>query len=149
MRTQNFWLCAILAFSLSACGGGGESGADSTPSSLECKLSSRYAPVVAQNSARVTYSGSDLAVDDITYKASDLKTESCVKGELLVMAKAGRLGELTTLIDGFKLRINDSYTGVEGLFISIPVGFEVQWLNALKAQGPVQSVDFNGLVTTQ
>jgi hypothetical protein len=112
---------ALIALSIPGCGG------SDSPSQEEVKQTKETV----------------LVVEGVSYQRTPPPIGEFAPGQVLVKPVAGRELELQQILQKYSLSIYQ--TGALSLVISVPVGFEWQWVQALHGFQFVEYAELNGL----
>lgn len=128
----------MLAFFLSACGGG-DGGDGAQPPEAEA---------ISNASGTVRYTeGGGLVVNGKIYARGKSTDGNYSKGDLLLGFKPGRKSQVTSMLGDFQLPISTYFDALDMMSIRVPVGYEEQWRAALADQPDIVGAYLNEVHT--
>lgn len=98
--------------------------------------------VAGAAAAQVAYSGDSLNVDGRIYSRNP-STGRFVPGQVLAVARDGRAEELAQELERLGLQAKRSGKAVILFLVSVPLGFELQWADALRTIPAVEAAGEN------
>jgi hypothetical protein len=98
----------------------------------------------AHGSATVEYRGDLLIVEGVEYRPEAARRHA--KGSVLVVAAEGQLEVAEASAVRLGLRIKERLSLAHSFALEVPVGYETQWVAALRQQPGVQFVGVNSIM---